>query len=79
MKEVARRIGGDVGRYRNWKRLGWAWLLVLIMLLFLWVAFNALFMVPGKYDSFRINTVALPMVLAFLAAWASAKLIQSAK
>ena len=76
---MARRIGGDAGRYRNRNRLGWAWLLFLIALLFLWVAFNALFMVPGKYDSFTINTAALSMVLALLAAWGSAKLFQSAK
>jgi hypothetical protein len=76
---MARRIGGDVGRYRNRKRLGWAWLLFLIALLFLWVAFNALFMVTGQYDSFTVNMAALSVVSAFLVAWASAKLFQSAR
>ena len=78
---MARRIGMDLGRDR--KRLGWAWVLFLITLLFLWVAFNALFMVPGRhvgqYDTFGVSVAVVSIVVASLVAWASGRLFMSAR
>jgi len=36
-------------------------------------------MVPDEYDSLTVNMAALSVVLALLAAWASAKLFQSSR
>jgi hypothetical protein len=79
LNKMARRIGLDIGRYQDWKRIGWAWLLFLINLFFLWVAFNALFMLPGRYDTFVVSMAVVSIAIALLVAWASGKLFLSAK
>lgn len=79
---MARRNGYDFGPYRHRKRLGWAWLLFFVSLFFLWVAFNALFMVPsehpGQYDASLVSTAMVLIVVALLVAWASGRLFVAA-
>jgi hypothetical protein len=45
------------------------WLYLALTILSLWVAFNALFMLPGGYDAFNFWAAAVSIVLAVSFAW----------
>ncbi|MBV8207819.1 MAG: hypothetical protein JO041_13580 [Acidobacteria bacterium] len=49
------------------------WLLFVISLFALWVAFNALYMVPGRYDAFRLEFAGGSITVGILAAWLSGR------
>jgi hypothetical protein len=52
-------------RYQDWKHRRVALLLFALSIVCLWVSFNALFMVPGPYDS-TTNTIAGAGIVAAL-------------
>jgi hypothetical protein len=45
------------------------WLLSILTALCLWVAFNALFMLSGPYDSFNFLAAGISITLAIVCAW----------
>jgi hypothetical protein len=45
------------------------WLYLALTVLSLWVAFNALFMLPGKYDAFNFWAAAVAILFAISSAW----------
>jgi hypothetical protein len=49
--------------------------MIILSIFCLWVAFNALFMVPGRYDAFRIEVACFAVVVAILLALISRRLI----
>ena len=49
------------------------WLLFAISLFALWVAFNALFMLPGRYTAFNFELAAAGIVIGIATAWLSGK------
>jgi NADH:ubiquinone oxidoreductase subunit 6 (subunit J) len=70
---MARRIGFGSVRYRDWKRSGLASLLFVLSIFCLWVSFNGLFMLPGKYDVTIVTMVIGAIAVAFGFAIASGK------
>ena len=75
---MARRTGFGMGPYRDLKCRGLAWLFFFISFFFLFLAFNALFMVPsehpGEYDQTLIGMAVVAIGVALLAAGKSGKL-----
>jgi len=55
------------------KRSGFGSLLFVLSIFCLWVGFNGLFMVPGKYDATVVSIVIVALALAFGFALASGK------
>ena len=49
------------------------WVLFAISLFALWVAFNALFMLPGQYSAFNFELAGSGIVAGILLAWVSSK------
>jgi hypothetical protein len=49
------------------------WILFGISVFALWVAFNALFMLPGPYSAFNFDAAAVGMAVGVLMAWLSSK------
>jgi hypothetical protein len=49
------------------------WILFAISLFALWVAFNALFMAPGRYSAFNFEVAGAGIVIGVLLAWISGK------
>jgi membrane associated rhomboid family serine protease len=49
------------------------WLLFALSLFALWVAFNALFMLPGRYTAFNFELAAAGIVIGIVTAWLSGK------
>jgi uncharacterized membrane protein YidH (DUF202 family) len=49
------------------------WLLFAVSLFTLWVSFNALFMLPGRYTAFNFELAGVGIAVGILAAWLSGK------
>lgn len=49
------------------------WLLFAISLFALWVSFNALYMLPGRYSAFNFELAAVGIAVGIAAAWLSGK------
>jgi ribose/xylose/arabinose/galactoside ABC-type transport system permease subunit len=70
---MGRRVGFAPVRERDWKRTGLASLLLVLSVFFLWVSFNGLFMLPGKYNLTVVSMVVVSVALAFGFAFASGR------
>ncbi len=68
---MGRRAGFAPVRERDWKRTGFASLLLVLSVFFLWLTFNGLFMLPGKYDPTLVSMVVVFVSVAFGFAFAS--------
>jgi hypothetical protein len=74
-------------RQTSFKKLFWAtndvdlhewlfvmkWLLLAVSLLALWVSFNALYMVPGRYTAFNFEVAGIGIAIGILTALLSGK------
>lgn len=49
------------------------WLLFEVSLFTLWVAFNALFMAPGRYHAFNFEVAGIGIAVRVMTAWLSGK------
>lgn len=49
------------------------WLLFAVSLFALWVSFNALYMLPGRYAAFNFEVAGFGIVIGILTAWLSGK------
>lgn len=49
------------------------WILFAISLFALWVAFNALFMAPGRYSAFNFEVAGVGILVGITLAWVSGK------
>ena len=49
------------------------WILFALSLLALWIAFNSLFMLPGRYSAFNFELAAAGIIAGVLLAWISSR------